>query len=79
MVFSVPKNKLKRFEEICKEENVELTCIGKFTSDKKLKVQYKGKMLVDIDMKFLHDGVPRVRINATLKTPDFVEPIFEDL
>ena len=78
MVFSVPKNKLKRFEEICKEENVELTCIGKFTSDKKLKVQYKGKMLVDIDMKFLHDGVPRVRINATLKTPDFVEPIFED-
>jgi len=59
MVLSVPKKNLKRLLELFSSENVEATCIGEFTKDKKLKLYYENNLVSDLDMHFLHEGVPK--------------------
>jgi phosphoribosylformylglycinamidine synthase len=59
MVFAVnPKNK-RKIAEIFEKENVEAVFIGQFTNDKKLTLTYNGETVADMDMEFLHDGVPK--------------------
>jgi len=64
MVLSVKPKNLKKIMKIFEEENVEAVVIGKFTSDKKLKLFYKGNKVADLDMDFLHNGNPRFTRNA---------------
>ncbi len=69
MVFSVPPDKLDRLLQLFRNEDVEATAIGRFTSDKKLVLRYDGSEICRLDMDFLHDGVPRFRANASWKQP----------
>ena len=69
MVLAVKPSKLSRIMKIFEEEDVEATVIGQFTNTKKLKLYYKGNLAADLDMGFLHDGLPKVERNATWKTP----------
>jgi phosphoribosylformylglycinamidine synthase len=64
MVLSVPKKNIRRLLDVFKSENVEATEIGEFTKDKKLKLYYGGKLVCDLDMGFLHDGLPKFARNA---------------
>ncbi|MDR1195815.1 MAG: phosphoribosylformylglycinamidine synthase subunit PurL [Endomicrobium sp.] len=59
MVFAVPAENKKKITEIFEKENVEAVFIGEFTNDKKLKLTYKNEIVADMDMEFLHDGVPK--------------------
>ncbi|MBU1998933.1 MAG: phosphoribosylformylglycinamidine synthase, partial [Candidatus Omnitrophica bacterium] len=59
MVFSVPKNSIARLLEVFNRENVETTIIGEFTGSKRLKLYYKENLVCDLDMKFLHEGIPQ--------------------
>ncbi|MCK4884087.1 MAG: hypothetical protein KAS30_04400, partial [Candidatus Diapherotrites archaeon] len=45
-------------------EDVEAVVIGEFTNDHRLKLFYQGNMVCDLDMEFLHNGVPRMYLNA---------------
>ena len=65
MVLAVKPSKLKKLMAIFESEDVEATVIGKFTKTKKLKIYYKGKEVSDLDMGFLHDGLPGVTRKAT--------------
>lgn len=58
MTLAVPKNKWKKFYHLMKRRGVEVTIIGKFTDSGKCIVKYKNKIVMNIDMKFLHDGLP---------------------
>jgi phosphoribosylformylglycinamidine synthase len=69
MILSVPKENLDELLEIFNKENVEAVVIGSFTSDKRLKLRYKGNMVCDLDMKFLHDGIPRFERRAIWSMP----------
>lgn len=69
MVLAVRRSKLKRIMAIFEEEDVEATVIGQFTNTKKLKLYYKGNSVCDLDMKFLHDGLPKVTRKASWKAP----------
>lgn len=64
MVFSVPKENLAEFQEICRTEDVECSVIGEFTDTKRLEVFYRDEKVCDLDVKFLHDGTPRIRKEA---------------
>lgn len=69
MVFSVaPKNRNKILE-VFKAEDVEAVFIGEFTDDQKLTIFYNDEMIAELDMDFLHEGVPK-----TLKTAHYKEP-----
>jgi len=60
MVIAVKPEKLKAIKEIFDSEDVESTVIGHFTNDKKLVLRYNGQQVADIDMDFLHEGVPKI-------------------
>lgn len=58
MTLAIPKNKWKKFQNLMKRRGVEATIIGKFLNSGKCVVKYKNKTIMNIDMKFLHYGLP---------------------
>ena len=74
MVIAVKPENLGAIKKIFDDENVESTVIGKFTDDKKLILRYNGQQVAEMDMDFLHDGVPKIRRKAVWKTPKLSEP-----
>jgi len=74
MVIAVKPENLEAIKKIFDDENVESTVIGKFTNDKKLRLQYNGQLVGELDMEFLHDGVPKYSRKAVWKTPELTEP-----
>src|SRR5260370_26611904 len=69
MVLAVPPSKLNQLLEICEIEEVEVSIIGTFTGDKRLKVHYHGEVVADLDMAFLHDGRPDRVMEAVWQAP----------
>lgn len=59
MVLSVPKNKIKELEKICEIEECPICVLGAFDGSGKLRVFYKKEKLIDMDMSFLHGGIPK--------------------
>ena len=81
MVVAVPPPKLPSLLAICDSESVEATVLGTFTDSKKLQVYYDGQLVADLEMDFLHNGVPRITKKAiwrrpdNLQTPQINEPV----
>jgi len=78
MVFSVPPENVERLLEICRLEDVEATDIGEFTSSGRLVLNYQGTQVADLEMKFLHDGLPKAVRTATWQRPDEPETGFAE-
>jgi phosphoribosylformylglycinamidine synthase len=74
MVIAVKPENLGAIKKIFDDENVESTVIGKFTNNKKLILRYNGQRVAEMDMDFLHDGVPKIRRKAVWETPKLSEP-----
>jgi phosphoribosylformylglycinamidine synthase len=74
MVIAVKPEKLQAVQKIFASENVEATVIGRFTGDKKLHLRYDGRQVGELDMDFLHNGVPKYSRQATWKNPKLSEP-----
>ena len=73
MVLSVPRENLKELMDIFKKEDVEAVVIGCFTSNKRLKLRYNGNVVCDMDMEFLHGGIPRFERKAVWSKPSHRE------
>jgi phosphoribosylformylglycinamidine synthase subunit PurSL len=76
MVLAVPPETLDILLKMFANEDVEATVIGEFTGDKRLQLEYKGAMVCDLDMGFLHKGIPQLQLEATWSRPRFDEPEF---
>ena len=74
MVLSVPKENINRLVDVFNQENVEATVIGEFTGTKKLELYYKGNLVCDLDMQFLHKGSPCIEKKAVFVSPRHKEP-----
>ncbi len=70
MVLSVQPRKINSLIKLFEEEDVEATVIGEFTGSKKLELFFHAHKVCDLDMDFLHDGVPRLE-----KKAEFSEPV----
>lgn len=68
MTLSVPPKNWEKFSELMRRRGVEATIIGEFTNSGKCIVEFKNKNIMDVDMKFLHDGLP-ARVMTTTYTP----------
>ena len=64
MVFAVPERNLATFLDVFRKEEVEATVIGTFPGDGKLRVRYHGAIVGEMDMRFLHEGLPRTSRKA---------------
>ncbi|MCG3130674.1 MAG: Phosphoribosylformylglycinamidine synthase subunit PurL [Phycisphaerae bacterium] len=69
MVFAVPPASLERFLTVFREEEVEAAVIGRFTGDGRLRVRYRGEVVGDLDVHFLHEGLPRSTRRASWTAP----------
>ena len=74
MVLSVKPENLEAIQKIFDSENVQATVIGRFTGDKKLTLKYSGQQVGQLDMDFLHDGLPKYSRKASWTTPKLTEP-----
>ena len=77
MVLAVPKENREKLLELFFSENVEATVIGEFTHTKRLELFYQGNKVSDLDMEFLHNGLPQITKKAVWKKPKFQEPNFD--
>ncbi len=70
MTLAVPPQHLKAFLQLAEEMDVEATALGNFTDTGYFHVTYENKPVTYLPMEFLHDGVPRMRLNAVWKRPE---------
>jgi len=77
MVLAVPPPNLERVAQICADRDVEMTVIGRFTGDGRLRVRCGEKLAADLDMSFLHDGWPRPDLQAYWSAPNIDQPLIE--
>ncbi|MDA8336895.1 MAG: AIR synthase-related protein [Peptococcaceae bacterium] len=74
MVLAVDPDDWEKLRELCAGFNVEATVIARFTGDRRLKVSHKGETVCDLDMGFVHDGLPQTVLEATWQPPVLTEP-----
>ncbi len=74
MVIAVPPKKIDRLMAIFNDEKVEAVVIGTFTGTKRLELFYQGARVCDLDMAFVHDGIPKITKKALWVEPKAQEP-----
>jgi phosphoribosylformylglycinamidine (FGAM) synthase-like enzyme len=78
MLVVVPPQNLAAALAVFEKEDVEATAIGTLTTEKRLRLRYSGKTVVDLDMKFLFQPLKSSKVAAFeklhLKEPAFAEP-----
>ena len=79
MTLSVPPEKWDRFSDLMKRRGVEATVIGTFTDSGRSVTFYNGEKVADLDMDFLHDGLPTRPMKTTYTRQRHEEPDFECL
>jgi phosphoribosylformylglycinamidine synthase len=75
MTLAVPKNRWLKFSQLMISRDVEATIIGEFNNSDHCVVQYYKKIIMDIDMEFLHNGLPVRPMKTTPVKPSFKEPL----
>jgi len=74
MTLVVEEHNKKALFELAEDREVELSDIGKFTSTGFIDVRYDERKVAYLDMKFLHEGVPKKYMEAVWEKPDLQEP-----
>jgi len=78
MTLAVPKEKWNQFSDLMKKRGVEAAIIGEFTDSGYCLVTYEHQKLMDVDMEFLHDGLPQRPMQTTYKRPVYNEPYISE-
>ena len=79
MVLAVPPENIDTLMKLFASEDVEAAVIGEFTDNKRLQLDYNDLMVCDLEMDFLHKGIPQVEAKAEWHRPRFDEPDFTPL
>jgi phosphoribosylformylglycinamidine synthase len=84
MSIAISPENLSKLMGIAEEHGVEVTVIGEFKDDKRFQLFYEGKIVGDISMKFLHNGLPQKNMKGVWNRligddPDIPEPKDYDL
>lgn len=76
MTLAVPPEKTEALINLFCRRGVEATVIGTFTNSGRCMVRFNGKSVMDMGLKFLHEGVPMKKIKTVLKKTKHPEPAF---
>ena len=72
MTLAVPKNKWKKFLEVMTKHEVEATIIGEYKKSGKCQVLFKDKKILDLDLEFLHNGLPKIHRKTKKPTSNVI-------
>ena len=78
MTLAVPGAHLDELVSLANEMGVEVTDFGHFTDSGYFHCLYQGKTATYLPMKFIHDGVPQMKIPAKWRPPELTEPDFQE-
>jgi phosphoribosylformylglycinamidine synthase len=76
MVVAVPPDAVDDLVSLFESEGVEATVIGEFTDTRRLELFYEGNLVANLDMEFLHKGLPQPEKEAVWALPQHAEPDF---
>ena len=74
MTLAVPPAKWSKFQGLMKSRGVDAWKIGKFTDSGKCIVKFKKKIIMNIDLEFLHYGLPQKKLSSSYKKNKYPEP-----
>ena len=74
MVLAVDPMNFEKISKIFKDFNVEAQVIGEFSGNGKLKIVFNQETVCDMDMEFLHDGLPQRTMEGVWNEPELTEP-----
>lgn len=77
MTLAVPESKWAKFKKLMDRRGVEATVIGKFDDSGHCIVTYNGTELMDLDMEFMHEGLPEKTITSTYTKASHEEPMID--
>ncbi|MEA2003507.1 MAG: AIR synthase-related protein, partial [archaeon] len=77
MTLSVPKEKIDKLKSLMDARGVGMTAIGEFNDSSRAVVKYQEKTILDIDMKFLHKGLPEKTLKTEMIENQNIEPEFK--
>ncbi len=75
MTLAVSPEKITDFLDHAEARDVEATVIGTFTDSGKFHVKYGDKNVAYLDMEFMHNGLPAMKLNARWIQRKFEEPV----
>jgi phosphoribosylformylglycinamidine synthase subunit PurSL len=74
MSLAVSPETLDHFLELAKRREVEAVALGNFTGSGALVVRYGERVVAHLDLEFLHEGGPRMTIEARWQPPQIPVP-----
>ena len=74
MTLAVPPEKLETFLALAARREVEAAALGTFTASGALTARYGERIVAHLDLNFLHEGCPRMTIEARWKPPQISPP-----
>ena len=74
MSLAVPPASLPAFLDLARRRDVEAVAIGSFTREPALELRHAGRLVGRLDMDFLHDGCPRLELEARWVPPQVAPP-----
>ena len=79
MTLAVPPENTDKIIEHLKRRGAEATVIGTYTDTGRAHITYKDETVMDMEMDFLHDGIPETPLTTTFTPggeaePDIAEP-----
>jgi phosphoribosylformylglycinamidine synthase II len=78
MTVAVPDATLERFTRLMKSRGVDSAVIGKFTGGARGIVRFDGRKIFDLDMTFLHEGLPRKKLATRYTKKPTPYPAFQE-
>lgn len=70
MVLAVSPGDVDKLLALAEAEEVEATAIGRFTENGRLTIRYCGHVVGELDLRFLHEGLPKSELIAEWEKPD---------
>jgi len=78
MTYAVPPEHIREFQDVMKRHDVEATVIGQFTDSTRCQVYLNDNMIMDMDLDFLHDGLPQMELHSRWRRDLPAEPGLEE-
>jgi len=69
MSLAVPPEYLEELLDLARRRDVELTVVGRFTDEGTVEVRWGGRIVALLELEFLHEGLPRLRLEAVWEPP----------
>jgi phosphoribosylformylglycinamidine synthase len=69
MTLAIDPAKWEEFAALMASRGVEATVIGRFSDSGRCLVRYHGETVMDLEMEFLHDGLPKLKRTTKWRKP----------